>query len=214
MTVSPGITNRTNLNAENGNLIAAIVADPNLLKTVLNEIYDYIDANWGDYNTHKTSAVLGHPDGSVTTAKIALAAITNALIAVNAVSSANIQVGAVNNTHLASNSVGNTQMQVGAIGNAQLQTNSVATTNLQDASVTAAKIDPAIMNSNIDLNTHRLNTTLDHPDGSVKTAKIADQNVTTAKIADQNITTAKLSDGNVTRTKLAPGLISLFVSGV
>lgn len=174
MTVSAGTTNRTNLNAENGNLIAAIVADPNLLKTVLNEIYDYIDANWGDYNTHKTSAVLGHPDGSVTTAKIALAAITNALLAVNAVASANIQAGAVNNTHLASNSVANAQMQSGSIGNTQLQANSVATTNLQDASVTAAKIDPAIMNSNIDLNTHRLNTTLDHPDKSVTFSKLSD----------------------------------------
>lgn len=172
MTVLAGTTNRTNLNAENGNLIAAIIADPALLKTVLNEIYDYIDANWGDYNTHKTSVVLGHPDGSVTTAKIALAAITNALLAINAVASSNIQAGAVNNTHLASNSVGNSQLQSLSVGNTQLQTNSIATTNIQDAAVTASKLDPAIMNSNVQLNTHRLASVLDHPDGSVTLSKL------------------------------------------
>lgn len=40
---------------------------------------------------------------------------------------------------------------------------------------------------------HRTSNTLDHPDGSVKTSKLADGAVTANKLADKNVTSAKLS---------------------
>jgi len=43
------------------------------------------------------------------------------------------------------------------------------------------------------LDYHRLKTPIDHPDGSVTTAKIADSAVTTAKVADSAITATKLA---------------------
>ena len=43
-----------------------------------------------------------------------------------------------------------------------------------------------------DLDSHRTASPIDHPDGSITTAKIADGAVTTTKIADGNVTRAKL----------------------
>jgi len=40
---------------------------------------------------------------------------------------------------------------------------------------------------------HKFLSILDHPDGSVTTAKLADGSVTTAKLADGSVTTAKLA---------------------
>ncbi|VCU52919.1 hypothetical protein TTHN1_00674 [Thermus thermophilus] len=45
------------------------------------------------------------------------------------------------------------------------------------------------------LSAHRTATVLDHPDGSV----------TTAKLADNSVTTSKLANGSITSDKLAPG---------
>lgn len=52
---------------------------------------------------------------------------------------------------------------------------------------------------------HALATTLAHPDGSVKTAKIADGAVTTAKLADQAVTSAKIANQAVGVAQLSPG---------
>jgi hypothetical protein len=64
-----------------------------------------------------------------------------------------------------------------------------------------------------DFNSHTTSSTLDHPDKSVTTAKIADKAVTNAKLADTSVTaeklgasaveTAKIKDANVTTTKIA-----------
>lgn len=58
------------------------------------------------------------------------------------------------------------------------------------------------------LTAHRTNPVLDHPDGSVTTAKLAAGAVTTAKIADGAVTTAKLADGAVTAAKITDGTIT------
>ncbi|MEF3302386.1 hypothetical protein [Paenibacillus sp. GYB003] len=62
-----------------------------------NENLDLIDANTAaqsDFDAHKSAAVLDHPDGSVTTAKIATKAITAAKIADNTVGSGQLAAGA------------------------------------------------------------------------------------------------------------------------
>jgi hypothetical protein len=52
---------------------------------------------------------------------------------------------------------------------------------------------------------HSQASTLAHPDGSVKTPKIADGAVTTAKLADKSVTTAKIADAAVGVAQLSPG---------
>lgn len=58
------------------------------------------------------------------------------------------------------------------------------------------------------LEAHRTNATLDHPDGSVTTPKLATGAVTTQKITDASITTPKIVDSAVTTQKLADGSIT------
>ena len=57
------------------------------------------------------------------------------------------------------------------------------------------------------LSAHRTAATLDHPDGSVTSAKLANNAVTTPKIADGAVTTAKLADGSVNAAKIADGTV-------
>lgn len=140
MTVNAGNTDRTNLLAENGNLITALVANPDLLKTVLTEIYDYLDANWNDYNTHKTNTVLGHPDGSVTTAKVADGAITTVKLADGSVVTAKIVDGSITSLKIANSAVGTVQLADGGVVTTKLADGSVTTTKLADGNVTLAKL--------------------------------------------------------------------------
>ena len=57
------------------------------------------------------------------------------------------------------------------------------------------------------LSAHRTAPTLDHPDGSVVSAKLANGAVTTPKIADGAVTTAKIADGAVNAAKIADGTV-------
>ena len=58
------------------------------------------------------------------------------------------------------------------------------------------------------LSAHRTAATLDHPDGSVTSAKLASGAVTTAKIGDGQVTTSKLADNAVTTPKIADGAVT------
>jgi hypothetical protein len=80
-----------------------------------------------------------------------------------------------------------------------------AGTKIQSAQVDA-EIDQLIAAHNeqeTDINAHKTAATLDHPDNSVTTAKIAASAVTTAKITDANVTTAKMANASVTTAKIA-----------
>jgi hypothetical protein len=55
---------------------------------------------------------------------------------------------------------------------------------------------------------HRTAATLDHPDGSVVSAKLANGAVTTPKIGDGQVTTSKLADNAVTTPKIADGAVT------
>jgi|GEM_PF-2826829 len=59
------------------------------------------------------------------------------------------------------------------------------------------------------LSAHRAAATLDHPDGSVTSAKLASGAVTTAKIGDGQVTTSKLADNAVTTPKITDGAVTL-----
>jgi hypothetical protein len=56
---------------------------------------------------------------------------------------------------------------------------------------------------------HKNASTLDHPDGSVTTIKIANANVTTVKLATNAVTTEKIADDSVTNLKLINGAVTL-----
>jgi hypothetical protein len=59
------------------------------------------------------------------------------------------------------------------------------------------------------LSAHRTAATLDHPDGSVTSAKLANGAVTTPKIGDGQVTTSKLADSAVTTPKIADGTVTI-----
>lgn len=65
--------------------------------------------------------------------------------------------------------------------------------------------DEAMADSGAALNAHKNAATLDHPDGSVTTAKIANSAVTEAKIANNAVTSNKIASGAVTAGKIANG---------
>jgi len=86
-----------------------------------------------------------------------------------------------------------------------------------DPNDAARKTDVDTVQSNLD--SHISASPIDHPDGSVTTAKIADGAVTevkiadgaitTAKIADLAVTTAKIDDAAITAAKIANGAVTL-----
>lgn len=58
------------------------------------------------------------------------------------------------------------------------------------------------------LKIHQTAAELDHPDGSVTNAKIADKAINEAKLADGSVTNAKIADGSVTSDKIEPGSVN------
>lgn len=58
------------------------------------------------------------------------------------------------------------------------------------------------------LHYHNTATPIDHPDGSITTAKIADSAITTPKIQDAAVTTAKIYNLAVTESKIADATIT------
>ena len=63
-------------------------------------------------------------------------------------------------------------------------------------------VDNAKQATKEEFDEHKEAVTLDHPDGSVTAAKLADGSVITAKIADNAVTESKLGNGAVTAEKL------------
>ncbi|MEM2726671.1 MAG: hypothetical protein QXV61_00230 [Archaeoglobaceae archaeon] len=65
-----------------------------------------------------------------------------------------------------------------------------------------------IADLNTELTQHKTASVLDHPNGSVTTAKIADGAITTAKIANSAVTDVKIADGAVTNAKIANNAVT------
>lgn len=63
--------NSTKLATMDANLEPGLVANSEALQPSLDDIVNVVNTNANVFNTHETAAVLAHPDGSVTNAKVA-----------------------------------------------------------------------------------------------------------------------------------------------
>lgn len=79
----------TNINALYANTTSSQAADPNLFDAAMQDIVATVNGNddgrSGDLTTHKSAVTLDHPDGSVTTPKLADAVVTTSKLAPQAV---------------------------------------------------------------------------------------------------------------------------------
>ena len=157
--------------------------DPSILHVTQEEKDAWNDkAGSGDLSNHKNAIVLDHPDESVTNPKIADKAVGKSKL--------DDELTAELDEHQAhadskKNPHGTTKAQVG-LGN----------------------VDNVKQASNADFELHLSNETLDHPDGSVTTEKIADGAVTTDKVADGAVVNSKIGNGAVTADKLGTGSVT------
>ncbi|SET62083.1 hypothetical protein [Paenibacillus sp. NFR01] len=119
----------------------------------ISESYTKINDNFDGVDTaataHKTAATLDHPDGSVSTAKLADKAATRAKIGDNAVGTGQLGDAAVTAAKLADGSVTAAKLGAGAVGTGQIA----------DGSITAAKV-AADVATQAELDTHAADTTL------------------------------------------------------
>lgn len=122
-------------------------------------------------NAHKSAAVLDHPDGSVSTNKLADGAVTANKLAANSVTAAKLNNYCVTQDKLALAAVTEAALANSCVGSAKLQNACVTTVKLADSCVTTAKLNP----------------------GAVTEDKLCDGAVTQNKLADQSITPAKLA---------------------
>ncbi|MGC5326420.1 hypothetical protein [Brevibacillus sp. SYSU BS000544] len=128
-------------------------------------------------------------DGTVSTSKIANAAITSEKLADGATTTAKIADNAVTTGKIADANV----------VTAKIADNAVTTSKIVDANVITAKIaDLAI-------------TTLKIADQGVTTPKIADKAVTTQKLADGAVTNVKIADGAIDYAKLSTEALDNFL---
>ena len=120
-----------------------------------------------DLKGHKEAVELDHPDGSVTSDKIANEAVTKDKLSAevqNKMTAHDNHAANIENPHQTS------KAQVG-LGN----------------------VDNVKQAAKADFDEHTSNPVLAHPDGSVTTEKIADKGVTAGKIADAAVGTSKIA---------------------
>lgn len=160
--------------------------DVNKLAAAIKDVEQSVTTEGGKLTDHKTKAVLDHPNGSVTTDKIANGAVSTDKIAPSAVTGSRI----------ANNAVTDTKIADGAVTTSKIGKNAVGTDNIKDAAVDSAKI----VNGSIAAR-HII-------DGQVTRDKIAADSISSDKIANKSVTTEKINDGAVTTEKIADGEIS------
>ena len=149
-----------------------------------------------EFDAHREAVKLDHPDGSVTTDKLAdeavvegkigSGAVTTAKLGASAVETAKIKDGAVTKDKIGTGAVEKEKVADGAITAAKIGASAVETAKVKDGAVTAAKLGAS----------------------AVETAKIKDGAVTSDKIGASAVETDKLKDGAVTKTKIADGAVS------
>ena len=143
------------------------------------------------------------PDGSVTTAKLAEAAVTAVKLAVGSVGANALQAGAVTSVAIADGAVTGVDLAAGAVTSAALATGAVGTTALAANAVTSAVIADGAVGS-ADLAASAVETT-QLANGAVTSAKLAPD--VTIPLAPESVTTTELANGAVTGPKLAAGAV-------
>lgn len=86
---------RTNKTALDANLVNGVTSDAPKLKASNDTVYNYVDTLNSGQDAHAGAATLAHPDGSVTTAKLANGSVTTAKIADGAVTAAKVADGSL-----------------------------------------------------------------------------------------------------------------------
>lgn len=178
-------------------------------------------------DAHKSAAVLDHPDGSVTTDKIADGAVTadkipskeidGLLINDKTIDERVIKDGAVTHAKLAENSVWEANLGRLSVTNDKIANNAVTSNKIEDGAVTSAKIpDNAVTENKIH---DRAVTSVKIGKGAVVHENMADNSVwrnnighnavEEYNIADGSVATAKIADNAVTNAKLADNAVSL-----
>lgn len=122
--------------------------------------------------------------------------------------------GAVDLPH-ADGSVTTSKLRDAAVTSPKIADGAVTTAKINDGAVTASKLDPALLNTDVTLQTHRQAPVIDHPDGSITTSKYQDGSISTAKYQDASVTGTKIASNTLTfanhdintRTALTGGII-------
>ncbi|WP_054519194.1 beta strand repeat-containing protein [Lactiplantibacillus plantarum] len=133
-----------------------------------------------DFNKIMLNGQTNIQSGTIGTAQIANAAITDAKIGNEAVGTAQIKDAAINSAKIAKLAVGTAQIGDGAITNAKIGSLAVGTAQIADGAITNAQIGSL----------------------AVGTAQIKDEAVNSSKIAKLAVGTAQIGDGAITNAKI------------
>lgn len=79
---------------------------------------------------------------------------------------------------------------------------------LDEDGTTLTSVQARLDKGTTNLKSHKEAIVLDHPDGSVTTAKIKDKNVTSVKIGDKEVKTTNLDDGSVNTLQLGTNSVT------
>lgn len=189
------------------------VAVPSVLQIVQNPIIiNGVSVPAGVYirdvfiaNGTITSAKIGNAqitnakilDATITSAKIGLAEIKTANIENAAISTAKIQDAAIVSAKILDAAITTAKIQDAAILSAKIADAQITTAKIQDAAINSAKIlDAAITSAKIGV-------------AEVKTANIENAAISSAKIQDAAITSAKILDAQITNAKIQNAAIDV-----
>jgi hypothetical protein len=153
-------------------LLSWIVKQIFSLKGGVSNWYDSAVASistiWGKFNA---STGHGHTGATDDAPQIGTSGIAN-----DAVTTGKIASGAVTDSRITGPVTGS---KVTGIPTASINDGAVTTQKIATGAVTSDKLDPALI-QDVELNTHRLMSTLDHPDNSVTDAKIGNRTISDA----------------------------------
>lgn len=152
-------------------------------------------------------------DAAVTASKLAAGAVTTQTIVDSAVTAAKLAPGSVTGPELGEQSVTSGKLADAAVTTSKLSAGAVTTETIADSAITAAKLAPgAITDSDTTYTSGDgltlSGTTFSLGDAGVTTTKLAGNAVTADKLASNAVTSAKLADGVVTSAKLVDSAVT------
>jgi hypothetical protein len=168
----------------------------NTVSSQLISLKALLDAASTAYNTHRTLAVLDHPDASVTTAKIRDQNVTTSKIADANVTTQKVADANITTAKIADQNVTTGKIADAGVTEAKIASGAVTTTKIPDGNITTPKIAALAVDGTKIAN------------NAVITSKISDGAVTGAKILQDSIEALHLRDNSVTGTKIGPSAVS------